>query len=296
MLDLSDRPTETAALSPTAPMQIGLVTLNVQNLESVSDYYRRVIGLEVIATDGTTQRLGAAGTALLELRGDAALAPRDPRSAGLFHTAFLMPSRGDLGAWLRYVASSRLPVAGASDHAVSEAIYLSDPEGNGIEVYGDRPRSTWPSSAAGIEMTTEALDVQDLLAEEAGKEWRGAPAGMIVGHMHLQTGRLTTAEAFYKDLLGFDVTCRYPGAVFYGAGGYHHQLATNMWNSRGAGAIAPKTTGLAGYEIILDTLAQRNEIVARAEAAGLTAQAEAGTIVVPDPSGLGISLSLREGA
>ncbi len=296
MLDLSDRPTETAALSPTAPMQIGLVTLNVQNLESVSDYYRRVIGLEVIATDGTTQRLGAAGTALLELRGNAALAPRDPRSAGLFHTAFLMPSRGDLGAWLRYVASSRLPVAGASDHAVSEAIYLSDPEGNGIEVYGDRPRASWPSSAAGIEMTTEALDVQDLLAEEAGKEWRGAPAGMIVGHMHLQTGRLTTAEAFYKDVLGFDVTCRYPGAVFYGAGGYHHQLATNMWNSRGAGVIAPKTTGLVGYEIILDTLTQRNEIVARAEAAGLAAQADGGAIVVPDPSGLGISLSLREGA
>ena len=296
MLDLSDRPTETASLSPTAPMQIGLVALNVQNLDGVSDYYRRIIGLEVIATDGATQRLAAGGNTVLELRGTAGLSPRDPRSAGLFHTAFLMPSRGDLGAWLRHVASSRLPVAGASDHAVSEAIYLSDPEGNGIEVYCDRPRATWPSSAAGIEMPTEALDVQDLLAEDAARPWRGAPPGMIVGHLHLQTGRLTAAEAFYKDVLGFDVTCRYPGAVFYGAGGYHHQLATNMWNSRGAGAIAPKTTGLVGYEIILDTLAQRNEITARAAETGLATAAVGGVIVVTDPSGLGISLTLREGA
>ena len=290
MLDVLEPSLKVAGSSPTAPMQIGLVILNVKDVTTVGDYYRRLLGLEITGRDGSTAQLGAAGQPLLELRHNPALTPRNPRSAGLFHTAFLMPSRGDLGAWVRYIARERIPVAGASDHAVSEAIYLTDPEGNGIEVYADRPRDSWPVSDNGIEMTTEALDAPSLMAEDPSQAWRGAPAGMIVGHMHLQAGQLAEAEAFYHGVLGLDVTCRYSGAVFYGAGGYHHQLATNVWNSRGAGRIAPDTTGLVGFEIILDTPAQLQAIEQRAADAKAALLTEGNFATATDPWSLAITL------
>lgn len=274
--------------SATAPMQIGLVTLNVRQLDTVSDYYRQLLGLELIDRDGSTLRLGVGKVPLLELRGNSALVQRDPRSAGLFHTAFLMPDRADLAAWLRHVAKERIPVGGASDHLVSEALYLSDPEGNGIEVYRDRPRNEWTTSSDGlIEMASDPLDIADLLHHEEATAWSGAPAGLIVGHMHLQVGDLAKAEPFYSGVLGADITCHYPGATFYGAGGYHHQLATNIWSSRGAGPMDSRTTGLVGFELILDTAAQRNAIALRAASKGH---------VITDPWGVALTLSTREEA
>lgn len=272
-------------MSVTAPMQIGLVTLNVRQLDTVSDYYRHLLGLEVIDRDGSTLRLGVGQTPLLELRGNADFVERNPRSAGLFHTAFLMPSRTDLAAWLRYVAKERIPVGGASDHAVSEALYLNDPEGNGIEVYVDRPRADWPHEDGLIPMSSDPLDIADILHFDETIAWSGAPAGMIVGHMHLQVGDLPTAQPFYSGVLGTDITCHYPGATFYGAGGYHHQLATNTWSSRGAGPIDPKTTGLVGFELILDSTEQRDAITARAQTTSNT---------LTDPWGLALTLNTRE--
>lgn len=272
-------------MSATAPMQIGLVTLNVRQLDKVSDYYKHLLGLEVIEHDGSTLRLGAGTTSLLELRGNGDFAQRSPQAAGLFHTAFLMPTRADLAAWLRYVAKERISVGGASDHAVSEALYLNDPEGNGIEVYVDRPRADWPHEDGLIPMSSDPLDIGDLLHFDEKTAWVGAPADMIVGHMHLQVGDLATAKPFYSDVLGTEITCNYPGATFYGAGGYHHQLATNTWSSRGAGPIAPKTTGLVGFELILDTPEQRDAIVARAKTASTT---------ITDPWGLALTLSTKE--
>lgn len=272
-------------MSATAPMQIGLVTLNVRQVDTVSDYYRHLLGLEVIDRDGSTLRLGAGKTPLLELRGNTDFVQRNPRSAGLFHTAFLMPSRTDLAAWLRYVAKERIGVGGASDHLVSEAFYLNDPEGNGIEVYGDRPRADWPNDNGLIQMASDPLDIANLLHFDETTTWSGAPADMIVGHMHLQVGDLPTAEPFYSGVLGADITCHYPGATFYGAGGYHHQLATNTWSSRGAGPIDPKTTGLVGFELILDTQAQRDAIASRAATSGNT---------LTDPWGLALTLSTKE--
>lgn len=269
--------------SPTAPMQIGLVTLNVNNLDATADFYRRLLGLSVLDRDGRTLRLGAGTTPLLELRSNSGFARRSPRAAGLYHTAFLMPGRDDLGVWLRFMAEAGIPVSGASDHLVSEAVYLDDPEGNGIEVYADRPRSVWTNSDGQIAMSTERLDIGALMALAPERQWGDAPEGLIVGHLHLQVGDLARAEPFYAGILGADITTRYPGATFYGAGGYHHQLATNIWSSRGAGPVEPNTTGLVGYELILDTAAQRQAILERAEASSLT-----------DPYGLEVALATRQ--
>ena len=272
------------SIPATAPMQIGLVTFNVRQPDLVADYYRHLLGLEELGRDGKTIRLGAQGTALLELRGNEDFVAGSKRDAGLFHTAFLMPSREDFAAWLRHVATERISVDGASDHLVSEALYLHDPEGNGIEVYQDRPRSAWDTDGTRVAMSTEHLDIPALLELAPERSWNGAPDGMIVGHMHLQVGDIATAEPFYSGVLGTDISAHYPGATFYGAGGYHHQLATNTWSSRGAGPIPANKTGLVGFELILDTEAQRDGIIERAGVQGDT---------VVDPWGLSLSLSLR---
>jgi len=228
---------------------IGKVTLTVNDLGKVSDYYAQVVGLHVLARDGQSALLGSHGQTLLELREDKAARRASPREAGLFHTAFLLPSRADLGAWLRRALEAQARLQGASDHLVSEAIYLADPEGNGIEIYRDRPRGEWTVVNGMVEMATEPLDAEGLLAA-AEKPFNAMPDGTVVGHVHLQAGALAPAEAFYAGQLGFPVTCRFPGAVFYGDGGYHHHLATNIWNSRNAPARSYPATGLASVEII----------------------------------------------
>ena len=271
----------------TAPMQIGMVTLNVRQLDRVADYYRHLFGLADLGRDGNTWRLGVGGKPLLELRGNEGLAQRDPRSAGLFHTAFLMPDRENLAAWLRHVAAERIAIDGASDHLVSEALYLHDPEGNGIEVYRDRPRSEWDVNGKDIGMSTEQLDIPDLLDLAPENSWNGAPSGLFVGHMHLQVGDNAQAEPFYSGILGTDITAHYPGASFYGAGGYHHQLATNIWSSRGAGPIPSGQTGLVGFELIVDSDEQRRAILARARSDATT---------ITDPWGLTITVNVDEEA
>jgi catechol 2,3-dioxygenase len=234
-----------------APIEIGHVVLTVHDLAGLSGFYQRVVGLDLLSADGETARLGAGGSPLLELRRDAAARRAGPREAGLFHTAFLLPRREDLGALLNAYADQDTRLEGASDHAVSEAIYLGDPEGNGIEIYADRPRADWPRDAGGIAMTTEALDVPGLM-KSATAPWTGAPAGTVVGHVHLRVGAIPAAEAFYTGPLGMDLTARYPGGSFYGAGGYHHHLATNVWHSRGAGPRDYPATGLAEVALRAD--------------------------------------------
>lgn len=253
-----------------APVEIGHVILTVHDLAALSAFYERAVGLERIASDGESARLGAGGRVLVELRRDASARRSSPREAGLFHTAFLLPDRRDLGALLNTYAERGDRLDGASDHAVSEALYLSDPEGNGIEIYTDRPRAAWPRGAGGIEMTTERLDIADLM-RSASEPWAGAPAGTVVGHAHLRVGKIPAAEAFYTGTLGMDLVTRYPGGSFYATGGYHHHIATNTWQSRGAAPRSGPVTGLA-------------EVVLRADASAydrLAARASEGALADP---------------
>ncbi|AGT08036.1 VOC family protein [Paracoccus aminophilus] len=233
-----------------APADIGRVALVVKDLAGMSDFYRSALGLEELARDAEVARLGQGERVLLELRGDKAARIADPRQAGLFHNAFLLPSRADLGAWLRHAADTDLRLDGASDHGVSEALYLRDPEGNGIEIYVDRPRADWPRRDAALSMVTRRLDLNDLAAEARGP-FTGAPEDTVIGHVHLQVGDLTGAESFITGPLGMGLTQRMQGASFFSSGGYHHHLAGNIWNSRGAGARPDGATGLADVEIRL---------------------------------------------
>ena len=268
----------------TAPHRIGAVSLVVHDLDRVAAFYAEAIGLAVLSSSNDEAVLGTDGRPLLRLRRDRSARIRSPREAGLFHTAFLMPSRADLGSWLARTAEKRIPLQGASDHDVSEAIYLADPEGNGIEVYVDRPSGTWVHGPEGVLMRSEPLDVQDLVRAGRDRAWSGFPAGGTVGHVHLQVGGLTPAESFYGDLLGFDVMCRYPGAVFFGSGGYHHQLAANIWNSRGAAAREQPSTGLSEVELLTDPATLE---AARARA-GIPGD---GDLVLQDPWGTTVRLS-----
>jgi catechol 2,3-dioxygenase len=281
-----------SALDPVlahAPHRIGAVGLTVRDLDRVAQYYRDVIGLQVLRDEGSNVTLGAGATPLLVLREDKAATVRSPRDAGLFHTAFLLPDRADLSAWLRHIAQIQAPIQGASDHLVSEAVYLADPEGNGIEVYRDRMPAEWPVRDGEFQMATEPLDLQALLRSDPARAWSGFPAGGTVGHVHLQVGALGPAEDFYRGLLGLGVTCRYPGAVFFGSGGYHHQLAGNIWNSRGAPVRAQPSTGLADVELVVAP-----EVVRSARQTIPHLADEAGRLAVQDPWGTRVTLVERD--
>jgi catechol 2,3-dioxygenase len=249
-MDMSD--TRTDSILARAPHRIGKVTLAVRDLSTVSRFYRDVIGLAVIETNPDAVRLGTANSVLLELRHEPGARARSPREAGLFHTAFLLPSRADLGAWTAHAAERRFPLHGAADHRVSEALYLSDPEGNGIEIYADRPRDAWQWNGPSIEMATQRLDIDGLTAAiPAGDPgWRGAPENSVVGHVHLRVGDPVAAEAWWHDEFGFDTVARYGAdAVFLSSGGYHHHIGANRWQSAGAAMRDPSRAGLSWVEM-----------------------------------------------
>ena len=266
---------------------MGRVALTVNDLDVVGEFYEKAVGLHRLSRDGEVVTYGADGVVLLELRQDKAARRRGRREAGLFHTAFLLPSRSDLADWVKHATADRIPVIGASDHGVSEALYLSDPEGNGVEIYADRPASQWIQRNGLIEMPSDPLDIPALLESGGQEAWTGFPSGSVVGHVHLQVGAIAPAEAFYSGVLGLDVTCRYPGGSFYAADGYHHHLATNIWNSRGAERRDYPATGLAEVSICLDA--------ARAEAIHHRAQnitEKDRTFLLDDPWGTRIALTL----
>jgi catechol 2,3-dioxygenase len=285
------RGTTAGVTSAGAPMRIGTVALTVHDLDTVSRFYREVIGLTPIETGTGLVRLGVGETVLLELRHDPAAPLASPRAAGLFHTAFLLPNRTDLAQWLLHAAEQRVTLQGASDHLVSEAIYLADPEGNGIEVYWDRPSETWAWRDGMVEMSTLALDLNGLVATAKTRDWAGLPASSLIGHVHLQVGVLEPAESFYAGLLGLDVVCRYPGATFLSSGGYHHHIGTNIWNSRGAPVRSEATTGLADVEIITD--AGTFEILRSRLSAEQAAEAGPTRLPLRDPWGTSVTVVTR---
>ncbi len=262
-----------------APYHIGAVTLRARDLPRLTAYYRDAIGLKLLREAPGLAELGAGGAVLVRLVAGAA-APTS--AAGLFHLALLLPSRRDLADWLRHAAEAGLRLEGASDHLVSEALYLSDPEGNGIEIYRDRPRAEWPHRPdGGIAMATERLDLDRLLADSAPGAYAGMPPGTGMGHIHLRVGDTAAAEAFYRDLLGFDLMVRYPGASFLASGGYHHHVAGNVWGSRGAGPRAAGEAGLDSFEVVARDASDFAAMRARILAAGGEEIDGAPTIIDP---------------
>ena len=274
------------------PMRIGMVTIRVRKLDVVADYYRDVLGLAVMERSATGAVLGAGGVKLLvlEARPDAANEARN--AAGLYHTAFLMPTRKDLARWLVNAAIHRVPLSGFADHRVSESVYLDDPEGNGIEVYADRDPSLWQWSEGTVAMGTDQLDIDNLvsLTNTNVSDYAKAPDGLRIGHMHLRVGDLAKADGFYRGTLGFDPTRARSGAAFLSSGRYHHHLGLNVWQSAGAGQRNDAATGLAWFSLEIekaDLFAAKEE---RLRQAGVQLASVAGGVEAADPWGTRVRL------
>jgi len=276
---------------------LGPVALTVSDLAASRRFYEEAIGLRhVDRDDGTVELTAQDGRPLVVLHPDSAAPPLNCRATGLFHLAILFPSRLDLAFALARLAEARWPLDGASDHLVSEALYLSDPDGNGIELYRDRPRDEWRYDNGALEMSTLPLDLRDVLGElsRATEPQPSAPAGTTMGHVHLQVADIADAEAFYSGVLGFDVMVRgYPGALFVSAGGYHHHLGLNTWHSAGSGPPAPGSVGLRHYEVQLPDSAELAAVLGRIRAAGIEITDVPGGMLVRDPSGNGVLLTAR---
>jgi catechol 2,3-dioxygenase len=278
---------ENGSIDPGTAM--GAVRLVVADLDGVRDFYMGAIGLTELEQRDGVVRLGNDGSpeAIVELVGEPDAPPRPRGTSGLFHLAILVPSRADLARALQRVAEAGWRLSGASDHLVSEALYLSDPEGNGIELYRDRPREEWPVRDGVLQMDTLPLDLDGVLSELRREDADAPmPEGTRMGHVHLNVGDLTAAEAFYSGALGFDVTVRgYPGALFVSAGGYHHHLGLNTWAGEGAPAAPAGSRGLRQFEIRLPGDAQLAAEEDRLRQAGFEPAREDGGVRVRDPSG-----------
>lgn len=240
------RATGRNTLPEDAPLSVARVGLRSRDAEALAGWYESVLGLDRLETDGPVLRLGAGGQVLLEVTGDSALRRPFPSWAGLYHTAFLLPERHYLGQWLRQAVERQVPMQGASDHRVSEALYLADPEGNGVEIYTDRPQESWTWTRGQVSMGSERLDIDSLMREASRPPVGGfrAPEGTVVGHVHLQVGNALAASAWWHDEMGFELVRGSREANFLSTGGYHHHIAVNEWNSRGAVPMQPGYAGL----------------------------------------------------
>ncbi len=282
----SANPSAIPTFASRTPLRIGTVALVARDVEGLAGYYRHLLGLTELGRTQDRVRLGTGSVTLLEIEHRPDATPDDKRTAGLFHTAFLMPTRLDLARWILHVAGNRIQITGASDHGVSEAFYLDDPEGNGIEVYSDRPQDRWQRSHGLIPMGTDPLDVEAMLQETGPSEPYGtAPEGLRIGHIHLRVGDLESAERFYRGAVGLDLTFRYRGATFMSSGGYHHHVGANVWQSNGAGSRDPRMAGLSWFSIEVDDDAVRDAAAARLQAAGVPLAAEPDRIETADPWG-----------
>ncbi len=270
--------------------RLGPVHVQVADLTRSIAFYSDVIGLRLLERSGAVASLGPDGQddPLLVLHEHAGAAPVPPRGRlGLFHVAILLPDRASLGRFLAHLAQ-RGEQPGMSDHYVSEALYLTDPDGLGLEIYADRARETWKSHDRQLIMGTEPLDVRAVLAAGGAEPWRGAPAGTTIGHVHLHVGDLGAASRFYHDTLGFDrVVWQYPGALFLSAGGYHHHLGTNTW-ARGATPARENEAKLLEWTIEVPTADDVAAIVASAAAQGVAVQSDGTTVQLHDPWGTAV--------
>lgn len=277
-----------------AGTRLGTVRLQVASLDRSIAWYGDVIGARLIERVGGVARLGAHGSpeTLIELHERPGAVPVPPRGRiGLFHVAILLPDRPSLGRFISHLGA-RGAQAGASDHGVSEALYLTDPDGLGLEIYRDRPRGEWGRHPDGrLQMGTDPLDLRAVVESAEGAPWTGLPAGTTIGHLHLHVGDLETGARFYRDAIGLAPTVtEYPGALFLAADGYHHHLGTNIW-ARGATPAQPHEARLLEWRVIVPSGVDLDQAAARLSANGFEAMRDGGDLLSADPWGTAIRLA-----
>ena len=277
---------------------IGAVHLTISDLDRSVHFYESHLGFIVRRRERRSVALGAAnGAADLLVLSQCETAPRVRGTTGLYHFAVLVPSRRDLGRALRRLVETDTVLQGVADHGVSEALYLADPDGNGIEIYRDRPRPQWPIVGGQLQMGADPLDVEGILAEDAGRDGRGLDAETTIGHVHLHVSRLADAERFYVGVLGFELMQRYgPSALFVSAGGYHHHIGLNTWAGGGAPPPPPGAIGLRHFVVRLPTGGAQAVVAERIRAAGIAIEEADGGLVVRDPANNALLLTAEPSA
>jgi catechol 2,3-dioxygenase len=297
-------PTRPAARLPDQT-HVGRVHLRVADLGRALDFYEGILGFIPVREQGHIVTLepggrpelpdqAAAACELIVLREVPGLEhrPRRPVTTGLYHAALLLPTRGALGRALLALEAAGHPLRGMSDHAVSESLYLDDPDGNGLEIYADRPRSAWPVVSGAIQLTVEPMDVDGVLAEARARpvEWSGLPRETVVGHVHFTVSQLRRSVAFFRNVVGFELQMVVPTLAAVSAGGYHHHLNLNTWAGEGAPADSEGVAGLDRWELVLPGAHDVEDLVVRLSAAGATVSRTAGRITAKDPDGAVVEL------
>ena len=276
-----------------ATLHLGAVHLTVADLDRSLEFYVEVLGFQVHGRQDNEAHLGVGGEDMLVLTESVGAPPRPRDTTGLYHYAILQPDRVSLARSLRRLVDKDYPLWGASDHLVSEALYLDDPDGNGIEIYRDRPRGEWRWRGDQVEMDTRRLDLGGLLREPGAEEpWEGLPADASIGHVHLHVRDLEEAERFYHGVLGFDIVARYGAqALFVSTGGYHHHVGLNTWAGVGASPPPEGSAGLEFFEIHLPDPVELEKVARRLRDAGIDFEEQPNALFLRDHSRNGIYVS-----
>ncbi|KAF0820002.1 Glyoxalase family protein [Bacillus sp. ZZV12-4809] len=272
---------------------VAQVNIKVQDLQRSLAFYRDVIGFKVLSQTERAAELTADGkTALLTIEQPENAEPKMGRTTGLYHFALLLPKRTDLAKIVRHFVEKGIQI-GSSDHLVSEALYLSDPDGNGIEIYIDRSPSDWTWKNGEVMMTVDPLDFPDLLSIGQQQSWKGLPAETVMGHIHLHVAEMANTEKFYTEGLGFEVVCRYGSqALFISSGKYHHHIGLNTWNGVGAPKPSENSAGLQSFKLIYENEAAIDQAVENLKSLGAPAAVENNQVTTKDPSGNRIILGV----
>jgi catechol 2,3-dioxygenase len=280
-----------------ADTHLGRVRLRVGDLERSLRFFRDVVGLQVARDEGSRVVLQSRPEAgkthdliVLEEKPGIRRRPSRPETTGLYHVALLVPTRAELGRALLGLHQAQYPLRGMSDHAVSESLYLDDPDGNGLEIYADRPRSEWPMRNGVVQMTVDPMDVQGVVSAAGPvSHWSGLPAGTVIGHVHFTVSDLERAVRFYRDVVGFDLMMRIPSLAAVSAGGYHHHLNLNTWAGEDAPPDSDDIAGLAGWELRVPDAKARRELIDRLAVAGALTGAGSSP-AAKDPDAISIDL------
>ncbi|MDQ0270534.1 VOC family protein [Cytobacillus purgationiresistens] len=271
---------------------VNQVELKVEDLQRSLDFYQNTIGFKVLEKTDRTASLTADGAhPLLTIEQPEDIKAKEPRRTGLYHYALLLPTRAHLAKIIRHFIKTGYPLQGASDHDVSEALYLADPDGNGIEIYTDRPSSKWEWKGKEVVMGTNALDVQSIMDEWDGRPWEGLPAETVMGHIHLHVNNIEEAKHFYRNGLGFDIVNNYGNqALFISTGKYHHHIGLNIWNGIGAPPPSENSAGMQSFTLVFPYQTVLDRIISQLESVGASIAKEDGVQTVQDPSGNKIRL------